>query len=129
MKDNSPLPPENIQLTPVEFSPASNPDAIGTVAPPPRAPFHFPLSIPVAIVILTLIFSTLNDIVTLNKKMAMINTENAPALAVLKKVGKQQEFLDSLRKDVSTLAVQDPVAARIAKDFCPPETSPKSAAH
>lgn len=124
---NTPEIPPNIQMTPVEFSPTDNADAIGNVAaPPPRKDFQFPIFVPLAIMLLTLIFSTLRDIRALNLRMAAINEEDAPALEMLKKSGKQREFVDSLKEGILKLAPTDPIAAHIQTDFFPaqPYTPP-----
>ncbi len=114
----SPEPAEPVlQMTPVAFSPTPNPDAMGAIAPQPRAEFQFPISVPIAIMLVTLIFSCIRDITALNKRMTIMNAENAPALEMLKQSGRQTEFIEALRDGVLKLAPTDPIAAGIARDF------------
>jgi hypothetical protein len=108
-----------LQMTPVAFSPTPNPNALGTVPAQPRQAFQYPIFVPFTIVLLTLIFSTVRDIAALNKRMAVMNTENAPQLEMLKQSGKQTAFIESLRDGVIKLAPTDPIAAEIARDFFP----------
>ena len=113
MTPNEPTPPPNIQMTPVEFSPPSS-DAVGSiVGTVKRTEMQFPVFIPLVIVLLTLNFTTLRDIVILNRRMMAINQDNAPNLDLLSKAGKQSEFLNSMRASLDKLSVTDPVAARI----------------
>jgi len=119
MSKNNPEPQQpNIQMTPVGFSPPPSSDAVGQIVGTTlRQELRFPVFVPILIVLLTLIFSTLRDIVALNRRMAMINQENAPALEKLKDSGKQTEFVESLRASLQKLAPDDPVAAKIVKDM------------
>jgi hypothetical protein len=80
---------------------------------------RLPVFVPILIILLTLIFSTVRDIVTLNRHMTMINQENAPALDMLKNSGKQTEFVESIRTGLQKLEDTDPIAAHILKDMFP----------
>jgi len=107
-------------MTPVEFSPPSK-DALGTVGV--KIPFHemqFPLAIPVTIVLLTLILSTLRDISGFNRRLADIDRQNAPSVEKLKRVPKQSEFIESLRKSLVKIAPTDPDAAILLRQYFPP---------
>ena len=128
MSTNNPeTPPPNIQMTPVGFSPPASADAVGKiVGSTTKAELRFPVSVPILIILVTLIFSTLRDIVALNRRMAMINQENAPALEMLKNSGKQTEFVESLRSGLVKLSPTDPVAAKIVEDMFPTPAPEKS---
>ena len=121
----APETPPNIQMTPVEFSPVSTDDAIGSVgARTPIREIQFPLAVPVTIMLFTMIFSTVRDIAGFNRRLADIDRQEAPYLEKLKTVPKQSEFIDSVRASLSKLAVTDPYAARIMKQYFPPEPKP-----
>jgi hypothetical protein len=124
MSQDKPQP--NIQITPVGFSPPKSDDAVGTIMPAPRPETRFPVFLPILIILLTLNFSTLRDIVALNKRMTQINEENAPALDLLKKSAKQSDFVNGLRTGLINLAPNDPAAADILKQFFPPPPVDKS---
>ena len=120
MSANKPETPADVHLTPVEFSPPSQ-DAIGTVGGRiPLREFQFPLSVPVAIILLTLICSTVRDISGFNRRLADIERQDAPSLEKLKRVPKQTEFIESLRKSLVEIAPTDPNAATILKQYFPP---------
>jgi hypothetical protein len=128
MNQNNPEPaPPNIQLTPVGFSPTPSPDAVGQiVGSTTKAELRLPVFVPILIILVTLIFSTVRDITALNRRMAIINQENAPALEILKNSGKQTEFVESLHSGLQKLAPTDPVAAKIVEDMFPTPASDKS---
>jgi len=117
---NEPEKQPEILMTPVEFSPPPSDDAVGTILPAPRKEAEFPVFVPLVIILLTLIFSTVRDIVALNRRLTIMNFENAPALEYLKKGTKQLEFRDALKDGLTKLAPTDPVAARILQDFYAP---------
>jgi hypothetical protein len=121
MNKNNPEPLQpNIQLTPVGFSPPPSADAMGQiVGSTTKAELRLPIFVPLLIILLTLIFSTVRDIIALNRRMAMIDQENAPALEMLKNSGKQTEFVESLRSGLVKLSPTDPVAAKIVEDMFP----------
>lgn len=124
---NEQNPPPNIQMTPVEFSPAQSGDAIGTVMPASRPEFQISAFWPVFIVLLTLIFSTGRDMVTLNKRMAAVNDDIAPAQEVLKQAKKQADYVDSLHVSLQKLAATDPIAAQILAEYFTSQADQKKA--
>jgi hypothetical protein len=83
---------------------------------------RFPVAIPVAIMLLTLIYSTVRDISGFNRRMAEIADQEQPAEAILKKTRRQAEFVDGLRVSLQKLAPTDPVAARIMQEYFPPQS-------
>jgi hypothetical protein len=91
-----------------------------------KAELRLPIFVPLLIILLTLIFSTVRDIIALNRRMAMIDQENAPALEMLKNSGKQTEFVESLRSGLVKLSPTDPVAAKIVEDMFPTPAPEKS---
>jgi len=108
-----------IQMTPVGFSPAAD-DAIGTL--PGKIPFRemeFPMAIPVAIVLLTLIYSTVRDISGFNRRLADMERQDTPAVEKLKRIPKQSEFIESLRQGLIKIAPTDPTAATLLKQYFP----------
>jgi len=123
MIKKKPETPPNITMTPVQFSPSESADAVGTVAPPPRQEPRFPLFIPVFIILLTLIFTTVRDIAALNKRMSAINEDEAPALEMLKNEPRQTDLVQGLRSGLQKLSPSDPVAARLLTEFFPPDSS------
>ena len=125
MKKNNPETPPTIQMTPVEFSPNQTGEDIGSITPARRAGFQYPIFVPLLIIVLTLIGSTVRDITTMNRRMEIIGQQDAPAREMLKKSTKQSDFISSLRTGVLNLAPSDPVAAEIASDFFPPVSAPK----
>jgi hypothetical protein len=109
-----------IQMTPVGFSPTSSEDSIGAVGG--RVQIHerqYPLAIPLGIVLLTLIFSTVRDISGFNRRIGDIDRHDAPILEKLKRVPKQAEFVDSLKASLLKLSETDPVAAKIVREYFP----------
>ncbi len=74
---------------------------------------------PVLVVLLTLIFQTTRDIVTLEKRKESIVQKNTQAAELLKRYGKQTKFVDSLKADLQKLSPTDPIAAKIISDFFP----------
>ncbi len=125
MNTNDPETSPEVQLTPVAFSPSQPDDSMGPpepLAPPP--PSQYPVFWPILIVLLTLIFSTTRDIITLNKRMVEINLEDAPALETLKKSGKQTDYIKALQADLLKLSASDPVAAQISSEFFPLAPAP-----
>jgi len=122
---NPPGEQSNIQLTPVEFSPTPSENAIGPVGGYlPMRERQYPLALPVGIMLLTLIFSTVRDIATFNRSIDEIARTDAPGQEVLKKSSKQTEFIEGVRSDLQKLAPTDPTAAQILKEFFPPEKKP-----
>jgi hypothetical protein len=79
---------------------------------------------PFFIVLLTLIFSTTRDGLTLYKRTLVIRNQNAQQEEPLKKAGEQAQLFDSLKLDLEKLAPDDRVAARIVHDFFPPPPPP-----
>ena len=123
MSQNSPEIPPPITVTPVEFSPTSNADEIGSVGHfPPLLEMEFPLAVPVTIIVLTLIFSSVRDIAGFNRRLADIDEQNVPVLEMLKKVPKQTELIQSLQTGLKKLSVTDPDAAEILAEYYPPPT-------
>jgi hypothetical protein len=119
MSEKTPDKPDNIQLTPVGFSPPSQ-DALGTVGG--KVPFRemqFPMALPVAIMLLSLIYSEVRDISGMNRRMAEMDRQNAPAVEKLERIPKQSEFIDSLRQNLVKLAPTDPAAAALLKQYFP----------
>jgi hypothetical protein len=133
MKKNNPEPPPppevpepepNIQMTPVEFSPPAA-DAIGSIGGfRPLHEMQFPVAIPITLILLTLIFSTVRDIGGFNRRLNEIQEQNAPALDMLKRAPKQMEYVESMRVDLQKLAPTDPTAAQILQDFFPAQPPP-----
>jgi hypothetical protein len=122
MSKKKPEEAPNIQMTPVEFSPASTKDAIGNVGGSlPMREMEFPVSFPLAIILATLIFSTVRDISTFNRGTANIERANAPAEEMLKKASNLTDRVDSLRDALLKLSETDPVAAQIYKEYYPAE--------
>jgi len=122
---NLPAEPANIQMTPVEFSPAPSENSIGPVGGYlPMRERQYPLALPVGIMLLTLIFSTVRDIATFNRSIDEIARTDAPGQEMLKKSSKQTEFIEGVRSDLQKLAPTDPTAAQILKEFFPPEKKP-----
>lgn len=80
---------------------------------------------PILIVLLTLNFTTVRDIMALNKRIVTIKLETALSLEQIKKSGKQMEFFESLRADLLKLAPNDPVAAKIISDYFPTRPAQK----
>jgi hypothetical protein len=118
----------SVQMTPVQFSPPANEDSIGNIGGfMPLRPTEFPVSIPLTIIVLTLIFATVRDISTFNHSVADINRAEAPALEILKQANKQTEYVDGLKTGLQKLAITDPTAAAIFHDFFPPEKKPQDA--
>jgi len=73
MSEKKPENADNLQMTPVGFSPPSD-DALGTVgAKIPFREMQFPVLIPVSIILLTLIYSTVRDIGGFNRRLADID--------------------------------------------------------
>lgn len=109
-----------IQKTP-ELSPVSSGGTKSRFKPAPKPPREFSIAIPLAILLVTLIFSTGRDMVALNKRMTAINNENAPALEILRKAskGNQRAFIDSLKAGITKLTLTDPIAAQIGREFFP----------
>ena len=87
---------------------------------------RFTLFVPVAIILLTLIFSTVRDIVALNKRMSAIKEEDTPALAMLKNAPKEADLAESLHAGLQKLAPTDPVAVRVLTEYFPPPTPNKT---
>jgi hypothetical protein len=124
MSANNP-PEPNLQLTPVQFGPPQSSDAVGVIKGSSSRPeYRFPLFVPLFIILATLNFSAYRDIVALNKRMASIAADDAPALDLLTKASKQAEFYDTLHSDLNKLALKDPAAAQIVKDYFPTPPSP-----
>ncbi len=122
MSKNKPENPENLQLTPVEFSPSPNKEAIGPVGGfLPLHEIQFPLSLPVGIMLVTLIFSTVRDISTFNRGTTNIERMDAPSEETLKKASNLTERINSLQTALQKLSVTDPISAQIYKDFFPPD--------
>jgi len=120
MNMNDPETPPNIQMTPVEFSPTPSADALGTIKGfLPLHEMQFPLAIPVAIMLLTLIFSTVRDIAGFNRRLADIDKQEAPAIETLKKVPKQTDFVNGLQKSLQKLAPTDTLAEQTLEEFFP----------
>jgi hypothetical protein len=120
MSENTPENPDNLQLTPVGFSPPAQ-DALGSVGG--KVAFRemqFPMALPVTIMLLTLIFSGIRDISGFNRRMAEMDRQDAPAVEKLKRIPKQSEFIDSLRQSLEKLAPTDPEAAKLLKQYFPP---------
>jgi len=90
--------------------------------PAERAKKRFSTFWPFVIVLMTLIFSTVRDGVTLYKRTLSLRRESAQQEEPLKKAGQQALLLETLKNDLETLAISDPVAARIEQDFFPPST-------
>ena len=70
-----------------------------------------------ALILLTLIFSTLRDIAALNEQIGILNTQNAPGLELLKKSAKQGEFVERVHSDLQQLASTNPTAAQLLKEY------------
>jgi hypothetical protein len=121
MNKNTPEPPQpGIQMTPVGFSPPRSADAVGQImGSTTKAELRLPVFVPILIILATLIFSTIRDIIALDRRMTTIYQEDAPAQEILKNSGKQTEFVESLRSGLQKIAPTDPVAARIVKDMFP----------
>ena len=122
MSKNKPEDPAKIQMTPVEFSPAASEDAIGSVGGiMPLRQFQYPVSVPIAIILLTLIFSTVRDISSFNRAIDDIEKANAPSVEMLKKAPRQTEFIDAMRTGLQKLAPTDPTAAQLMREYFPEE--------
>jgi hypothetical protein len=122
MSKNKPENSENVQLTPVEFSPTPNKDAIGSVGGfAPIREIQYPLSLPVGIMLLTLIFSTVRDIATFNKGTANIERADAPSEEILKSASNLTDRIEMFRVALQKLSITDPVSAQIYKEYFPPE--------
>ncbi|MDD5262588.1 MAG: hypothetical protein PHD76_12150 [Methylacidiphilales bacterium] len=74
---------------------------------------------PVLVVLLSLIFSTARDIITLEKRKEAVAQKNTQAAELLKRYGKQTKFVDSLKADLQRIAANDAIAAKIISDFFP----------
>jgi hypothetical protein len=123
MSKNNPETPPNIQMTPVEFSPQTSEDDLGPAnARVPLNEVHFPIAIPISIILLTLIYSTGRDIAGFNRRIADIDRQNAPFVEKLKKVPKQTEFIESLRTGMVKISPTDPRAAAILRQYFPAPT-------
>lgn len=119
-KNNPESPQPGIQMTPVGFSPPRSADSVGQIVGSTMKPeLRLPVFVPILIILATLIFSTVRDIIALNHRMTTIYQEDAPAEESLKNSGKETEFVESLRTGLQKLAPTDPVAARIVKDMFP----------
>ncbi len=121
------IPEPALQITPVEFSPTVSPDAIGTVRPQRWPDAQYPVFVPIFIILLVLNGSTLRDIIALNSRMKAIAQDNQPALEMLKNSAPQFAFRDNLRTGIERLAITDPVAAKIARDYFPKTNVPPPA--
>jgi len=97
-----------------------------TQTPADRAKRRFSTFWPFVIVLMTLIFSTVRDGVTLYKRTLALRRESAQQEGALKKAGTQALLLDTLKGDLETLAISDPIAAKIDQDFFPPPAQPPS---
>ena len=119
MKPTEPTPQGRVLSVP--FAPTQSREAVRVPEPlPPPPPRQFTLVVPVAILLVTLNFAAFRNIIELNKRLTLLESQNAPAREMLKNSGKQSEFLKSVRADVLKLAETDPVAAQIAKIYFPP---------
>jgi hypothetical protein len=111
----------------IEFRPVPTPPQAGDQEASPSPPRTYTAFWPGLILLLTLIVTTTREIIALHQHMDDIQQENAPALEALKKAGEQAAFVDGLHNDLQKLAVTDPVAAQIFKDFFLPQKQDKPA--
>ena len=118
------IPEPTLQIAPVEFSPTVSDDAIGTVRPQRWPDAQYPVFLPIFIILLVLNGSTVRDIVALNTRMKAIAQDNVPALEMLKTAAPQFAFRDNLRTGIERLALTNPNAAKIARDYFPKTNVP-----
>lgn len=82
---------------------------------------------PIIVIAGSVIFSNIRDIITLQQQTAQIVSQNRQADEPLRRAGEENTFVESLKSDLQTLAVSDPLVAQVLSDFFPSGTpSPKS---
>jgi hypothetical protein len=94
---------------------------------PAKAPPVFSAFWPLVVILLTLDFMTARDSYMLHRRTVGLIRDNEQAEGPLKKMAEQNQFVDSFKSDLETLAPGDPAAARILRDFFPPPPTPPPA--
>jgi hypothetical protein len=118
-----------IQMTPVEFGPTETEEqAIGTIPPAPRQPTLYSSFWPILILLVVLIYSSVRDVITLNRHIVEINVDEASAMEMLKGQNRQTDFVEAMRANLQALSATDPAAAQICSEYYPSAPSQKSAA-
>lgn len=102
----------------------SEPNLLGGQPVRQRSPVYSTF-LPFLIVLLTLIFGSLKEVVTLLKCKASVRHEEVQSTTYLDEARKQAVFMDSLRQDLRQLSSTDTVAAQVLSDFSPP-AAPKN---
>ena len=90
----------------------------------PRRPPTYTAFVPVLMILVILILSSLKDIVTLIRRKNALLAQHAQAMEPLRFAGRQAEFIDSLHDDLVKVAPSDPAAAAILTEFFPPPATP-----